>query len=228
MDTVDKEFISIKQGKYKLLLHASFSCYPMLPHHSFRHLSAALLTKGLAAMAGWRTSRDRVHIPPGESRRFPAGLSNIENQQKYMLSQQKYGLRMAKLMILFRHEISLYLLVEKRISNSEHLAVRTFSGEAHLQWLEQIHRLSFAISNQYTARIELFSIGKLRIRGFSSEGIVCKFWPSCINTGSKINVYLTNINWLDFVWEALENRCSFSTGDWTGPFVSTPLITRIP
>lgn len=104
MDTVDKEFISIKQGKYKLLLHASFSCYPMLPHHSFRHLSAALLTKGLAAMAGWRTSRDRVHIPPGESRRFPAGLSNIENQQKYMLSQQKYGLRMAKLMILFRHE----------------------------------------------------------------------------------------------------------------------------
>lgn len=84
MDTVDKEFISIKQGKY-IIVTCIFSCYPMLPHHSFRHLSAALLTKGLAAMAGWRThgplevtSRDRVHIPSGESRRFPAGLSNIE------------------------------------------------------------------------------------------------------------------------------------------------------
>ena len=129
----------------------------------------------------------------------------------------------------------LYLLVEKRISNSKHLAVRKFSGEAHLQWLEQIHRLSFAHQQSIHCKDWAIFHREIENQSFSSEGIVCKFWPSCINTGSKINVYLTNINWLDFVWEALgkyipqiSRVLQLFDRDWTGPFVSTPLITRIP
>lgn len=104
----------------------------MLPHHSFRHLSAALLTKGLAAMAGWRThgplevtSRDRVISHLGKAGGSPAGLSNIENQQKYMLSQQKYGLSMAKLMILFDIWILLYLLVENKTNLKQRTSCRS-------------------------------------------------------------------------------------------------------